>query len=416
MSIKRAKDQQIKLLLFSSLFPHAAEPTLGIFVENRLRNLLKSGEITATVIAPVPWFPFKHAFWGAYGRAARAPRRENRDGLTIYHPRFLVIPKIGMKLTPCFLAWAAKRQLRKLMHAGNVFDIIDAHYLYPDGVAAQALSKEFRLPYVLTARGSDVTQIALMPGPQRLILNAMEKASHTITVSQSLKDKLVTLGADAGKITALRNGVSLEKFSPVNRAAQALRKDLGLEATTKIILFAGWLIKRKRVDLLIGALPFLSGVTAVLIGEGPELHSLKRQADELGVSDRVHFMGLKSPDDMPYYFSAADLLVLPSEREGWANVLLEALACGTPVVASAVDGATELVTDEIAGRLVYEFSPEAFASAIEEVLKQAPARHAVRNFAGNFSWDATTKGQIRVFQKALALPPTSDAIAPETEA
>jgi len=126
------KTKPIEILVFSTLFPHQGEPTLGIFVENRLRHLIADENIKATVIAPVPWFPFKGAIFGKYGRAARASRIEKRGDLSVYHPRYLVIPKLGMALTPWFLFLSALLCVRKLMKQGLQFELIDSHYLYPD--------------------------------------------------------------------------------------------------------------------------------------------------------------------------------------------------------------------------------------------------------------------------------------------
>ncbi|MEX0299110.1 MAG: glycosyltransferase, partial [Kordiimonas sp.] len=232
----------INVLLFSTLFPHEGEPTLGIFVENRLKNLLEHENVKATVIAPVPWFPFRHKLFGGYARSAKAQVVETRGELTVYHPRYLVIPKVGMLLTPWFLYRSAWRVLKKLLDRGEVFDLIDAHYFYTDAVAAKRLAAVARLPYIVTARGSDVTQIALMNKPRKLILSAIQHASHAITVSANLRRDLVSMGACEGKISVLRNGVDLVRFKETNREAGRQRYPSG-----KIMLFAGWLIPRKRL-------------------------------------------------------------------------------------------------------------------------------------------------------------------------
>lgn len=398
---EQAKDP-LHILLFSALYPHAGEPTLGIFVENRLRHLIKDEPVKATVVAPVPWFPFKHRIFGKYARAAQAKMIDEKDGFTVYHPRYLVIPKIGMLLTPYFLAWSAIRCIRKLRRAGVKFDLIDAHYLYPDGVAAARLSAVFGVPWVVTARGSDVTQIAVMPRPRQMIVRALKTAGHVITVSQSLKNRLVDYGVAKNRISALRNGVDCEKFRPDPSARERLCKEAGFDPAKPILLFAGLLIPRKRVHILLSALPNIADAQVATVGSGPLQSALETQARELGVRERVAFLGQKTPDEMPGYFPAADILVLPSEREGWANVLLEAMACGTPVVASAVDGACELVTDPRAGLLAESDAPEDYASAINKLLTAGPARADVRAYAEQFGWEAISAGQMTIFRNALA--------------
>ncbi|WP_262695011.1 glycosyltransferase [Kordiimonas aquimaris] len=401
MSSKHGKT--INIVLFSSLFPHLGEPTLGIFVKNRLKHLLEDSDVKAIVVAPVPWFPFRGKLFGSYGRAAMAKLYEKEGSLEIYHPRYLVIPKIGMLLTPFFLYIAGLRVLRSLIKKEAKIDIIDAHYLYPDGVAASRIGQKLNIPVVMTARGSDVTQIADMPDPERMILKALKSAAHTITVSQSLKLKLVSKGANGSKITPLRNGVDLEKFKWVASARSLLADEIGFDKTKPILVFAGWLIPRKRVDIVIDVIAQHLNAVAFIIGEGPLMQALQTQADESNVSDRVFFLGQKQPHEMPLYFSAADILMLPSEREGWANVLLEAMACGTPVVSRAVDGACELVTKPEAGRLVDERGlASAYTSAVVDLLENKPSRSDVRNYALGFDWRETSRGQYDIFTKAIA--------------
>ncbi len=394
----KVRSKRLHILVFSTLFPHAGEPTQGIFVENRLRHLLKDEDIDATVIAPVPWFPLKNSIFGKYARASEADYVEIKNGLTIYHPRYLVIPKIGMMLTPFFLAHTAKRMACRLIKEGAVFDLIDAHYLFPDGVAAADLAKKLEIPFTITARGSDVTQIALMPRPKRLILKACSAAKQVITVSQSLKDKLVAIGASERNISVLRNGVDADKFYPVESAREHIFAQLGLDTNKPTVLFAGWLIPRKRVDVVIDAMSNLPNAQAIIVGDGPLRRSLEARSKSQSLDHKIKFVGQKTPQEMPDYFSAADILCLPSEREGWANVMLEAMACGAVVVARSVDGAVELIVDNAPGKLVDGDDPVAYANAIQSILLDLPRREAVRSFALQYSWRSTSDKQMEIFE------------------
>lgn len=181
----------IRVLVFTTLYPHAGLPNHGVFVENRLRQLTGTGEVTATVLAPVPWFPSRHRRFGAWGRHALAGRRERRDGIDVHHPRYPVIPRFGMNVAPTLLYHPALRAARRLISAGAKFDLIDAHYLYPDGVAAIRLGQALGLPVVLTARGSDVTELTDYKRPRRAILDAVARAAAAITVSAGLKLSLI---------------------------------------------------------------------------------------------------------------------------------------------------------------------------------------------------------------------------------
>ncbi len=391
------ESNKLNILLFSSLFPNAVDPVLGVFVETRMRHLLQDTGVNVTVMAPVPWFPFRGKVWGGYSKFAQVPKAEVRNGVSVEHPRFLVIPKVGMGLTPSFLYQTAKRALKARLDAGEKIDLIDAHYLYPDGVAAAKLGETFGIPVVMTARGSDVTEIGRMPGPQSLILKAMASAAHTICVCNSLRDELISFGADAGKITTLRNGVDAEHFREVER--EKTRKKW--QVSGKVALFAGWLIERKRVDIMLDAVAKLDDVTAVIAGEGPLLADLKAQVNRLSIENRTLFLGKLQPEDMPSAFSAADVLVLPSEREGWANVLLESMACGTPVVSRAVAGAIDLVTCDEAGVLVDGDDPQLYANAIDKVVSAPENRDKTRRYAGAFGWREISLAQEKIFKRAV---------------
>jgi len=387
----------MRLLTFSTLYPSAARPIHGIFVETRLRELLSSGMAESKVVAPVPWFPWRHSVFGEYARHASVPAEENRYGIEILHPPYPHIPKVGMTAAPFLLAKAVAPVIARLRRSYD-FDAIDAHFLYPDGVAAAMLGERFGRPVVITARGSDVTLFPRHLLPRTLIRWAARKAAALITVSRALKDDLVSLGVRPRHITVLRNGVDLQRFRPEDR--ESARAKLGLHCTT--LLSVGHLIPRKAHDLVIGALAHLSNVDLIIVGDGPEQKRLRTLARSVGVDSRVRFVPALLQEQLAMYYSAADALVLASTREGWANVLLEAMACGTPVVASDVGGAAELVTTSDAGVLFRERTPQALATDIRVLLNSYPDRAATRRHAEKFSWVATTRGQIDLFNEVIA--------------
>ncbi len=382
---------RVRLLTFSSLYPNAAQPNHGVFVENRLRHLLGSGEAESTVLAPVPWFPLR-------GGPA-APPRETRHGIALHHPRFLAAPGIGMATNPLALYRAAARTLDRLIAEGLRFDAIDGHYLYPDGVAAVRLGRRYGKPVVLTARGSDTSQWPdyLLPG--RMIRWAIAKADALIAVSAGLRDGLLALGAAPAKVTVLRNGVDLDAFRPV-ADRDAARAALGLSGPT--LVSVGGLIERKRLHLTIEALCDLPGHTLLLIGQGPEQAALEALAQRLGVAGRVRFLGPKPHAELPLYYTAADVMVLASSREGWANVLLESMACGTPAIATPAWGMDEAIAAPEAGRVLAEATPAAIAEGVRALLAAPPDRAATRRYAEGFGWDPTTAGQLALFRRLIA--------------
>jgi glycosyltransferase involved in cell wall biosynthesis len=387
----------IRLLTFTTLYPNAMQPRHGIFVEQRLRHLLAGGGVESRVLAPVPWFPVAAQVFGRYGKYARVPRLEQRHGIEVRHPRYPLIPKIGMSVAPVLLALAVAPMVQRLIDEGYDFDVIDAHYFYPDGVAAAILAARFDKPFVVTARGTDISLIPRYRLPRRMICWAAERAAHIVTVCQALKEGLGELGVADDRITVLRNGVDLTLFRPVDRAQE--RKRLGLTRTT--ILSVGSLIPRKGHDLVIRALASLPGVELLIVGDGEAEDELRRLAAALGVDDRTRFVGAVAQENLRNYYGAADALVLASSREGWANVLLEAMACGTPVVASNVWGTPEVVAAPEAGVLMDERTPEAVVRAFHQLFADYPDRAATRRFAERFSWDETSRGQKRLFASIL---------------
>ena len=178
-----------RVLVFSTLFPNAAQPNHGVFVENRLRATIMAGQIKATVLAPVPYFPFPHRIFGRYSAFARVPRHEVRHGLHVWHPRYLVVPKAGAAWTPRTLYRTALAQVRRWTAGGQRFDVIDAHYFYPDGVAAVRLGRELGLPVVITGRGTDLTLIPQADQARKLIRDAAHDAAAMVTVCEDLRER-----------------------------------------------------------------------------------------------------------------------------------------------------------------------------------------------------------------------------------
>lgn len=397
--VERRPAAPLRLLTFSTLYPNAAQPNHGIFVENRLRHLVASGAATSTVIAPVPWFPSRHARFGEWARCAAAPAEEMRHGLRVLHPRYAAPPRIGMYTGPWALLRAGRAALARLRAEGARFDAIDAHYLYPDGVAAAWLAREAGLPVVITARGSDTSLLPRFALPRRLIGAALREADALIAVSEGLANGLIALGAAPQKVTALRNGVDLSAFAPpADRTA--LRAELGLSGP--VILSVGHLIERKRHDHVIGAVAELPGATLLIAGEGPERLALTALAERLGVAERVRLLGARPHDELARLYGAADVLVLASTREGWANVMLEAMACGTPVVAGPAWGSREAISAPEAGVVLDEVGPAPIAVALRRLLANPPSRRATRAHAERFGWDETTRGQAELFRRVLA--------------
>ena len=393
-----------KVLLFSTLYPSSVRPGHGIFVETRLRELLKTGGVEARVVAPIPWFPSTHERFGSYARIARTPTAEEWNGIAVLHPRYLLIPKLGMTSAPFAMAAASLGPLRRLIRQGFDFDVIDAHYYYPDGVAAALLAKWLGKSLAITARGTDLNLIPQHALPRRMIRWASTQAQASIGVCSALMDVLRDLGTPVDRLHVMRNGVDLVRFQPQSR--QASREMLGLVGDP-LLLSVGYLIERKGHHLLVQAMPEIlrdhPQARLVVVGDGDMRGALQQLAGDLRVDHRVTFAGAIAQTELKHWYSAADLFVLASSREGWANVLLESMACGTPVLATAIWGTPEVVASPDAGALVQVRSAEALAQGALQLLQNLPRREAVRAYAERFDWAATSAAQLKLFSR-LAQP------------
>ena len=391
----------MRTITFSTLYPNCTAPRHGIFIEQRLRHLISTGEVESRVVAPVPWFPFTHPVFGRYGAFARVPSSEERHGLQIRHPRYPLLPKVGLSTAPLLMAAAARSVLQEMIDEGFDFDVIDSHYLYPDGVAAILLGRWFGKPVTMTALGDDVITYPRYRIPRKFLLWGLRQAAGVSSVCQALKDKLIEWGASGDEVRVIVHGVDPGLFQPVDR--NLVRSRLGLHGV--VLLTVGHLTARKGHHLAIQALPVLPEATLLVAGDGWYAEGLRELAASLGVADRVRFLGHVDQEDLKDYYCAADALVLASSREGMANVLLESMACGTPVIATAVWGTPEAVNVPEAGVLMAERSAGAIVEAARRLFAAWPDREATRRHAATFRWERTSEEHLEVLQSALLAAP-----------
>ena len=393
----RRNELPLKILVLSSLYPNEVQPRHGIFIEHRVAHLALAGD-EIRVVAPVPWFPSRHAKFGQYARLARIRATAVRRGIPISHPRYPVIPKIGMTGAPVLMAAALYPRLVALRREFD-FDVIDSYYLYPDGVAAALLARWLDRPFTMTALGSDVTQIPDAMLARRMILAAIRRAAAVTTVAGALRDRLVALGAPADRLSVVLHGVDLDLFRPPSDRA-ALRAKLGMIAPT--VMCVGYLVDNKGIDLAIRAIAGLPGVRLLIAGTGPCAPALKALAESLGAVDRIDFLGHVNQGALPDLYGAVDVVANCSEREGISNVLLEALACGTPLVATPVWGSPEVVSAPEAGILTQGRTDTAIADAIAQLIAHPPDRGKTRTYAETFNWHETGRLHHALLGRAIA--------------
>lgn len=372
----------LRVLTLSTLFPDAARPTFGVFVERQTLGLAALADVEVRVVAPLGLPPVvapRHPRWRAL---AALPGHETWKGLEVHRPRFPVVPGLGA-LNPVTMAVALAPVLRAIRR-NFAFDVIDAEFFFPDGPAAVRLGRAIGVPVSIKARGADIHHWGTARGTHRQVLRAGRAAGAMLAVSAALKRDMVALGLPAERIRVHYTGVDLDRFRPaVDRVAA--KRALGIDGP--MLLSVGALIARKGHDLAIAALDRLPSATLVIVGEGPDRDRLAAQAAASGVGDRVRLLGRLAHDALPALAAAADVAVLVSASEGLANAWVEALACGTPVVISDAGGAAELVDRPAAGRIVARESG-AIATAVAALLAAPPPTDAVRATAERFTWDA----------------------------
>jgi teichuronic acid biosynthesis glycosyltransferase TuaC len=369
----------LRVLSIATLFPDAARPNFGLFVEKSLRALAAQPGIELTIVAPVGLPPFPLSLNKRYRALRNLPQREQWNGLTILRPRFTLIPRIGARFNPANIARAILPVIR-----GRTFDVVDAQFFYPDGPAAMRVAEALGLPFSIKARGADISHFGHEPATAPQLLAAANRAAGLLAVSDAMRGEMGAIGIDPAKIAVHYTGIDKSRFAPGDRAEA--RAAFGMD-DAPTILTVGALIPRKGQALVIEALPALPDVVYCLAGAGEEESRYRRLAEQLGVSNRVHFMGPVANADLPLLYRAADVVVMPSASEGLANAWVEALACGTPIVISDAGGAAELVTSPIAGRIAQR-TPEAITEAVQAILANPPISSDVAATLGDrFDWD-----------------------------
>jgi teichuronic acid biosynthesis glycosyltransferase TuaC len=401
-----AQGLPLRVLTVSSVFPNAVQPVFGTFVLERVRAMARMAEVR--VAAPVAWFPdwFRPAPY-RWRRHAGIPHVTELAGVRVFHPRRLVIPRIGRAAN----AQAYRRALSWTVRAALAeapIDIIDAHFVWPDGHAAVEVGREFGIPVSITGHGSDLTyapQFAVVGAQTR---TALRHANQVLTVSRSLARLAERLGADPQRVAVVPNGVDLDRFRPPADRRSA-RRSLGLADSARLVVGVGALVRHKGFDAAIEALATrkLSGARApllVLVGDGPERRRLQRLAEKLRVAHRVRFCGSRSHAEVARWMGVADALLLPSHREGWPTVLFEAWACGTPIVATPVHGVPEAFDRPGLGILLRDRMPETVADALATVLAQRWDPAPMRAYASSHTWDDVARRTLGQLRRVAGLP------------
>lgn len=391
------------ILSIATLFPNPVKPSFGVFVGNQMRAVVASGEVELTMVSPIGVPPWPLSMREPYAALKDIPAVSDATGLSVYYPQFTTYPKLGGDSNPGRIAKAVLPLVRRL-HAQKPFDLVDAQFFFPDGPAAAIIARELGLPLTIKSRGADIHFWGQRPRALEQMREAANQSAGLLAVSQALSNDMVALGMPADRIEIHYTGLDREKFHPIERgAARALvsaMPNLQISDEGPLLVTPGALIPRKGQGIVIEALARLPEARLALAGAGADEARLKALARSLGVAERVHFLGLIDHELLPYVLCAADVLVLPSASEGLANVWIEGLACGTPIVIPDIGGAREIVSDESAGRIA-ERTPEAIASAVGDILANSPSQSDVAEHVSRFSWGVNAQNLVQFWKSVL---------------
>lgn len=385
---------QGRLITFTNLFPSERFPHHGLFVRERMRRVAERTGFDWVVVCPVPRVPIGMRR-GDYAAQASMPEREVVDGVEVWHPQYLHLPGFSTRQQAARMARASRKVVERLVQGGGPA-VLDAHYVYPDGVAALRIGKALGVPVLVTARGSDLNVLAAMPAVAKQIRATAPAAFARLAVSEPLCERFREVArVPRGSVLLARNGVDLERFAPGD-VAEA-RRTLGLPAAGPIAVGVGRLVKSKGFHLMLESLERVPELTLVLVGDGPERSALEAAAPD----GRLICLGAQPPDRVALAYRAADLSVLPSDREGWPNAVTEALASGTPVVATSVGAVPEMLVDPQVGAVVPVGDAAALADRVQHFLKSPPDRSKIRAYAERFSWEEPVTLLADLLRRAL---------------
>ncbi|MGE0112813.1 MAG: glycosyltransferase [Aquabacterium sp.] len=397
--------QRPALLVYSSLFPSPVQPNAGVFVRERMFRV--GAHLPIVVVAPTPWFPFQSVLrmFRPHFRPM-PPAHQQQDGVDVLYPRYFSIPGVFKQWDGLFMALSTYAMVKRLHQAGRV-DIIDAHFAYPDGYAATLLGRWLKVPVAITLRGTEARH-ARTPALVGPLKKALQGATRLIAVSSELLRLAVQLGADPARALVVGNGVDISKFQPHSK--DQARAKLGIAPHARVLISVGGLVERKGFHRVIPLLPELlktyPDLVYLIVGgasaEGDNRAELEKMVADLGLGAHVRFLGPKPHEELAAVLSAADVFVLATRAEGWANVFLEAMACGLPVVTTDVGGNREVVCRPELGEVVPFGDAQALGKALQAALRARWNAECIRQYAQENAWPHRVQVLLDVFRSMAA--------------
>jgi glycosyltransferase involved in cell wall biosynthesis len=379
MRVKTEQSMKAKVVAFTNLFPRPWEPQRATFNRQQLERL--SQNVDLEVLVPVSWLDWLKA--SSHGLDIGA----SVSSITTHYFRYFYVPKLFRWSYGFTLLLSTLQVLSKLMGANRPC-VIYTPWAYPDGFATMVIGRLLGIPVVVKAHGSDLNELPNIAGVRPQIVWTLKNAAAIVAVSQDLATKAIALGADEGRLRVIYNGVDQSRFKPMNQAL--CRSKLALGADTKVIVYVGNLLSSKGCLDLVESFAALkqqvSEAVLIYVGKGNAADKIMARAKGLGLSDAIELVGTQRLEEIAFWMNAANIVVLPSYNEGVPNVLLEAMACGRPIVATNVGGIPEVVP-AFAGILVAPGDITAIADALCKALTTTWDTDKILQHVSQFSWE-----------------------------
>ncbi|ASP47974.1 glycosyltransferase [Cognaticolwellia beringensis] len=363
----KCSDNKPSLVILTNLYPLPWEPNRATF--NRQQFAQLDDDFVKSVLVPIA-FPD----WFAH-------RKEIKQTEHLRYVPYFYLPKFGRRL------YSAMMFISIMLHSGLWLmrkkpEKILASWAFPEAVAASWISKLFSADFYFKVHGSDINLHGKIPARAKQIIAASKRAVGILSVSQALADEMITMGIDKEKIRVIYNGVDHDIFNSKHFITNKKIDDY--------ILYVGNLKKEKGVIELIKGFAAISekypALKLLYAGPGNLRSELANQAKNLAISNKVVLLGSVDHNQLPELISQARVLALPSYNEGVPNVVLEAMACGTPVLATDVGGIPEVVNEKICGKIIVARSDTAVAEGLDYILSSVWDNKKIQQHSQQFSW------------------------------
>ncbi len=389
----------MKVLVITNLFPNKSEPTRGVYNKQLVAEL--AGLCDLKVIAPLPWVPRGAIFLKSIAHRD-IPEKETIDGIEVFHPQYFMIPKFGRVMYGFYFFLSLYGKIKEV-RSDFKFDLIFAPWVFPDGVGSFFIARMLKVPIIIEALGSDINIFTRFILRRKIISYVLQRSAKVIAVSNELKNVIIKIGVPAKNVEVVTNGVNTNLFCKMDKTLA--RERLNLTQDVKIILFVGNLVPVKGIEYLMDSYNIVAAdnknIRLVIIGDGFLKSLLLKKVSDFKLEKKMVFCGKMPHEDIPMWMNGCDVLCLPSLDEGYPNVILEAMACGIPIVATRVGGIPEMVNLYESAELVDPKDINQLSAALEKAIRKVEIQKKDSDKISAKSWNDAAKEIFFEFKKII---------------